>query len=99
MVGYQSLDDYTNQMAYALSDIRNYASDTGASHYDKAERIIKVRMSMKAKLSRGRTFAKMEMEIEGKLIRGSADGIKCDEDGNIWSSAGWGGTGYDGVHV
>ena len=41
----------------------------------------------------------MEMEIEGKLIRGSADGIKCDEDGNIWSSAGWGGAGYDGVHV
>ena len=23
----------------------------------------------------------------------------CDEDGNVWSSAGWVGDGYDGVHV
>jgi gluconolactonase len=30
---------------------------------------------------------------------GLADGIRCDVDGNIWSSAGWGGVGYDGVHV
>ena len=30
---------------------------------------------------------------------GMADGIRCDEDGNIWSSAGWVGDGYDGVHV
>ncbi len=30
---------------------------------------------------------------------GSADGIRCDTDGNIWSSAGWVGDGYDGVHV
>ena len=30
---------------------------------------------------------------------GGADGIRCDEDGNIWASAGWVGEGYDGVHV
>ena len=29
------------------------------------------------------------MEVNGQTIQGSADGIKCDEDGNIWSSAGW----------
>jgi gluconolactonase len=37
------------------------------------------------------------MEYEGKT--GFADGIRCDEDGNIWSSAGWVGDGYDGVHI
>jgi gluconolactonase len=30
---------------------------------------------------------------------GSSDGIRADVDGNIWSAAGWGGPGYDGVHV
>jgi gluconolactonase len=29
---------------------------------------------------------------------GIADGIRCDSDGNLWSSAGWAGAGYDGVH-
>ena len=30
---------------------------------------------------------------------GLADGIRCDVDGNIWSSAGWVGETYDGVHI
>ena len=32
---------------------------------------------------------------------GFADGIRCDTDGNVWSSAGWAdaGPGYDGVHI
>lgn len=30
---------------------------------------------------------------------GLADGIRCDMDGNIWSSAGWAGEAYDGVHI
>jgi len=30
---------------------------------------------------------------------GLADGIRCDVDGNLWSSAGWVGEGYDGVHI
>ncbi len=34
-----------------------------------------------------------------KIVAGQADGIRCDVDGNIWSSAGWVGDGYDGVHV
>ena len=41
----------------------------------------------------------MAMELDGKTVAGFADGIRCDEDGNIWSSAGWVGAGYDGVHV
>jgi gluconolactonase len=30
---------------------------------------------------------------------GTSDGIRCDADGNVWSAAGSGGDGYDGVHV
>jgi gluconolactonase len=29
---------------------------------------------------------------------GNSDGIRCDRDGNLWSAAGDGGPGYDGVH-
>ena len=39
----------------------------------------------------GRRFADMSP--------GSSDGIRCDTDGNLWSAAGGGGDGYDGVHV
>jgi gluconolactonase len=41
-------------------------------------------------------FCSMELEGVGS---GGADGIRADEDGNIWASAGWVGEGYDGVHV
>jgi hypothetical protein len=47
------------------------------------------------KLKNGKTFASMEMD--GKI--GFADGIRCDEDGNVWAGMGWVGDGYDGVHV
>jgi gluconolactonase len=30
---------------------------------------------------------------------GGSDGVRCDVDGNVWSSAGWAGDGFDGVHV
>ncbi len=32
-------------------------------------------------------------------VAGMADGIRCDTEGNVWSSAGWVGPGYDGVHI
>ena len=37
----------------------------------------------------------VSMTFDGKT--GFADGIRADESGNIWSSAGWVGDGYDGV--
>ncbi len=43
------------------------------------------------KLANGRLFCDM-----GK---GSSDGIRCDVDGNVWAAAGWGGDGFDGVHI
>jgi gluconolactonase len=38
------------------------------------------------------------MEFNG-IKGGLADGLRADVDGNIWASAGWGGPGYDGVHI
>ena len=49
------------------------------------------------KLEKGRELA--SMKLEGFEKAGNADGIRADEDGNIWASAGWVGDGYDGVHV
>ena len=45
------------------------------------------------------TQASMDLELDGEIVAGFADGIRCDVDGNIWASAGWVGDGYDGVHV
>lgn len=33
------------------------------------------------------------------MAPGTSDGIRCDVDGNLWSAAGWGPDGYNGVHV
>ena len=35
---------------------------------------------------------------EGEM-EGISDGIRADEDGNLWAAAGWAGKGYDGVHI
>jgi gluconolactonase len=64
-----------------------YVADTGAS-----PRNIKVWDVVDGrKLSGGREFCSM--------APGAADGIRADEDGNLWASAGWAGEDFDGVHV
>jgi gluconolactonase len=73
-----------------------YVADTGSSHYPDAPKNIKVWDIVDGRrLSGGREFA--SMELDGKA--GLADGIRADEDGNVWASAGWVGDGYDGVHI
>lgn len=72
-----------------------YVADTGASHYPEASPNILAFDVDGTVLKNGREFTSMEMD--GKT--GFADGIRCDEDGNVWASAGWVGDGYDGVHV
>ena len=75
-----------------------YVADTGATHYPDAPRIIKVwDVDGGRKLVNGRRFVSME-EGEG-MGPGLADGVRADIDGNVWSSAGWVGKDYDGVHV
>ena len=89
-----------NGLCFSPDYKKLYVSDTGKSHYPEADREIKVwKVTDKGTLKDGKKFTSMEMEREGRLLKGGADGIRCDEDGNIWSSAGWAGPGYDGVHV
>ena len=47
------------------------------------------------KLKNGTSFA--EMTLDGKT--GFVDGLRCDEDSNVWAGMGWVGDGYDGVHI
>lgn len=85
-----------NGLCFSPDYKKLYVADTGASHYDKAPKEIKVWDVVDAtKLGKGKTF--VSMDLDGKA--GMADGIRCDVDGNIWSSAGWVGDGYDGVHI
>jgi gluconolactonase len=84
-----------NGLCFSHDYRRLYVADTGASHYGEAKNVIWMYDVEGSRLGNPRTFA--SMEYEGKA--GFADGIRCDEDGNVWSSAGWVGDGYDGVHV
>jgi len=84
-----------NGLCFSHDYKKMYVADTGASHYPEAKNVIWQYDIDGAKLHNPRTFASMEMG--GKS--GFADGIRADEEGNIWSSAGWVGDGYDGVHI
>jgi gluconolactonase len=83
-----------------------YICDTGASHYEKAPKNIMVYDVVdNVKLGKGKEFVNMKMKYfspeKNQSLEGAgfADGIRADEDGNIWIGAGWVGDGYDGVHV
>ena len=89
-----------NGLCFSPDYKKLYVADTGASHYDEAPREIKVWDVVEEKqVKNGRTFTSMEMELKGEKVGGFSDGIRADVDGNIWSSAGWVGDGYDGVHI
>jgi gluconolactonase len=72
-----------------------YIADTGASHYPEAKNVVWQYDVDGARLRNPRKYC--DMELSGKS--GFADGIRADEDGNIWVGAGWVGDGYDGVHI
>lgn len=84
-----------NGICFSADYKKIYAADTGLSHYPDAKSQIWQFDVDGEKLKNARTFASGEMD--GKT--GFHDGIRCDEDGNIWASAGWVGDGYDGVHI
>ncbi len=52
-----------------------------------------------AKLQNARQFASMSLKTKDRELVGGTDGLRADVDGNIWASAGWGGEGFDGVHI
>jgi gluconolactonase len=89
-----------NGLCFSPDYKKLYVADTGASHYDDAPKNIKVwDIVDEKKLANGKEFTSMKMKTKGFDATGLADGIRCDVDGNIWSSAGWVGDGYDGVHI
>ena len=84
-----------NGLCFSPDYKKCYVADTGVSHYPEAKSVIWVYDVDGKSLKNGRVFA--SMEFEGRT--GFADGIRCDEDGNVWAGMGWVGEGYDGVHV
>ena len=100
---FQMADDIfkPNGLCFSPDYKKLYVADTGASHYTDAPRNIKVWDILEdgRKLSNGREFASMMLDMNGTMKGGFADGIRADEDGNVWASAGWVGDGYDGVHI
>jgi gluconolactonase len=81
-----------NGLCFSPDYKKLYVADTGGP----APKLIKVWDVDGVKLQKPRTFASMELHGQKN---GGADGIRADEDGNIWASAGWVGHGYDGVHI
>lgn len=90
-----------NGLCFSPDYKKVYIADTGASHYEQAPRNIHVFdvVDDGKKLAKGREFVSMALEMKGVKKAGFADGMRCDTDGNLWSSAGWVGEGYDGVHI
>ena len=84
-----------NGLCFSPDFKKVYIADTGLSHYPQAKSVIWVYDVDAKRLRNPRVFASMEMN--GKT--GFADGIRCDEDGNVWAGMGWVGDGYDGVHI
>jgi gluconolactonase len=76
-----------NGICFSPDYTKLYIADTGPS-----QRNIRVWDVVEGrKLSGGRDFVSM--------APGAADGIRADEDGNVWAGAGWAGEEFDGVHV
>ena len=84
-----------NGLCFSPDYKKCYIADTGISHYPAAKSVIWVYDVDGKRLRNAKVFA--EMNFNGKV--GFADGIRCDEDGNVWAGMGWAGDGFDGVHV
>ena len=81
-----------NGICFSPDEKKLYVVDTGSSHhpgYPKHIRVYDVVDGVKA--ANGRTFA--------DTAPCTADGIRCDVDGNVWAGTGWGAANFDGVQV
>jgi gluconolactonase len=84
--------DKPNGLCFSPDEKKLYIVDTGAPKRPTDPRPIRVYDIVDGKqLKNGRQFA--------NLFPVSSDGIRCDVDGNVWSAAGWGQDGFNGVHV
>lgn len=81
-----------NGICFSPDEKKLYIVDTGEPKNQGDPRPIRVYDVEDGKrLKNGRMFVNM--------APGSSDGIRCDVDGNVWSAAGWGPDGFNGVHV
>jgi gluconolactonase len=81
-----------NGICFSADEKKLYVVDTGSSHhpgYPKQIRVYDVVDGVR--LVNSRVFV--------DTGAGTADGIRCDTDGNLWAGTGWGGPGFDGVQV
>ncbi len=80
-------DDFAgpNGLAFSPDESKLYVADTGSPHDSAPEKHVRVFAVEDGKRLRGG-------QIFYKADRGAVDGMRCDEDGNLWASAG------DGVH-
>jgi gluconolactonase len=82
-----------NGLCFSPDEKRLYIVDSGIPKRVGDPRPIRVYDVVDGvRLTNGRLFVNMELPL-------SSDGIRCDVDGNVWSAAGWGAEGYNGVHV
>jgi gluconolactonase len=95
-----------NGLCFSNDYKKLYVADSGADKSQKPAKSIWVFDIKDGKgLSAGKVFASMNLVVADEKLNtstekvGTADGIRCDIDGNVWSSAGWVGDGFDGVHV
>jgi gluconolactonase len=84
--------DKPNGLCFSPDEKKLYIVDTGVPKNQGDPHAIRVYdVEDQKQLRNGRVFVHM--------APGSSDGIRCDTDGNVWSAAGWGGEGFNGVHV
>ncbi len=83
-------DDFTrpNGLAFSPDEARMYIVDTGISHGGPSH--IRVFDVNGARLSGGRVFAE-------DFAPGMTDGLRTDQEGNVWCSMGWAEPTEDGV--
>jgi gluconolactonase len=79
-----------NGLCFSPDYKRLYLCDTGTARDIRVYDVVDGRV-----LRNGKQFTNM---VTSKGA-GGPDGIRADEDGNIWAGAGWVGPGYDGVHI
>ena len=84
-----------NGLCFSPDYKKLYVADTGDPHNIMVWNVA----DGNRPLTGGKEFASMKMRLRNRQVVGNADGIRSDEDGNVWASAGWVGAGYDGVHV
>jgi len=81
-----------NGICFSPDEKKLYIVDTGFSHRPGYARQIRVYDVVDGThLANGRLFV--------DTAKASADGIRCDVDGNVWAGMGWGAPDLDGVQV